>query len=427
MNETYKRTLLTGLIFLSVLPAALLVPLPAHTTDKSVALFGSQVAGYVGLLMLLWMYILGARSVFGLWFRDLAPVLKIHKLLGKYGSIAVLIHPLLVAYYYGESVLYSVVPHLGTNFERHVTLGRIAFLLMVVIWVTSVLVRKKLGHRPWKYIHYLAYISLPFALLHIPDVGSGFMSSTALRAYYFVVLMTLVVFSLLRLRGWIDSDKSEYRIEKHGELSEDTYLLELVPSGATSLQPRVGQYVYLKVGGFSEDHPFSVLGYDKTTGRLRLGYRVFGRFTKFLQTQNAGTQVRVSGPYGHFLHEIKPDQPFVCIAGGIGITPFVTPLMNREDGWLFYANRSRATATLADQLKNQLGSRYVGVFSRETSPEPGDETGYVDASLLSRHLPEPDSFQYFICGPEAMVESARQALKELGVSRRQIFTESFEF
>lgn len=427
MNEKTKRGLLAGLIILSLVPAATFVPLPTHVTAKSLSLFVSQITGYIGLLLLLWMYIIGARSVFALWFRDLAPILKLHKLLGKYGSIAILLHPLLVAYYYGESVLYSVIPHLSTNFERHVTLGRIAFLLVVVVWVTSVLMRKKLGHRPWKYIHYLAYISLPFALLHIPDVGSGFMSSVALKAYYLVVLLTLLIFSLLRLRGWLDSDKTSYRINRHSTISQDTYLLELTPLGGTHIRPRTGQYVYLKVGAVSEDHPFSVLGYDEGSGAITLGYRVFGRYTKFLRELPVGTTVRLSGPYGQFLHEIQPDAPFVCIAGGIGITPFVQPLLKQDNGWLFYANRSHETATLAEQLRARLGNRYVGVFSREDSLLPGEEAGYIRAELLKRRLSSPQDFQYFICGPEPMVESAIATLEELGVNPAQVFTESFEF
>lgn len=114
MNETTKRNLLIGLIFLSSAPALLLVPIPDHVTLKTFSLYASQVFGYFGLLLLLWSYIIGARSVFALWFRDLAPVLKIHKLLGKYGSLAVLLHPLLVTYYYGESLLYSAIPHIGS-------------------------------------------------------------------------------------------------------------------------------------------------------------------------------------------------------------------------------------------------------------------------------------------------------------------------
>lgn len=428
MNETTKRNLLIGLIFLSSAPALLLVPIPTHLTLKTLSLYGSQVSGYFGVILLLWMYIIGARSVFALWFRDLAPVLKIHKWLGKYGSLAVLLHPLLVAYYYGESLLYSAIPHIGTEFERHVTLGRIAFGLMVVIWLTSVLVRKKLGHRPWKYVHYLAYISLPFALLHIPGVGTGYAASMALKIYYFVIVVALFIFTLLRLRGLVDSDKSEYAITRHGKIADDTYLLELTPQADTWLKPRLGQYVFLKVGAVSEDHPFSVLAFDEATGKLTLGYRVFGRFTKFLQGQKISSNVRLSGPYGNFLQEVAPASPFVCIAGGIGVTPFVSPLMKSDgNGWLFYANRSRSSATLSDQLQAQLGERYVSIYSREENMLPGDEQGYVSAELLKRRLKTPDTFQYFICGPEPMVESSKRALKELGVAPGKIHTEAFEF
>lgn len=85
------------------------------------------------------MYILGAKSVMGLIFSDLAPVLSIHKWLGKYGVLAVFVHPLLVTFSFGESLLYSFIPHIGTLYERHVTLGRISFWLLLLTWFVSAL------------------------------------------------------------------------------------------------------------------------------------------------------------------------------------------------------------------------------------------------------------------------------------------------
>lgn len=97
------------------------------------------------------------------------------------------------------------------------------------------------------------------------------------------------------------------------------------------------------------------------------------------------------------------------------------------NGWLFYANRTRAGATLSDQLKNQLGNQFVGIFSRENELEPNEEQGYVSAELLKKRLQTPDAYQYFICGPEPMVEASKLALKELGISPKKIHTEAFEF
>jgi hypothetical protein len=79
MNESKKHALLIIIIILSLLPSVLLMKFPTHLSTASVALWLSAIVGYMGIVMLLWMYILGAKSVMGCVFRDLAPVLRIHK------------------------------------------------------------------------------------------------------------------------------------------------------------------------------------------------------------------------------------------------------------------------------------------------------------------------------------------------------------
>ena len=91
MTEQTKRRILVTLIILSVLPSALLPVAPTHFTLQTTTLYLSTITGYIGVMFLLWMYMLGARSVFGLLFHDLAPVMRIHKWLGKYGSVMILL------------------------------------------------------------------------------------------------------------------------------------------------------------------------------------------------------------------------------------------------------------------------------------------------------------------------------------------------
>jgi ferredoxin-NADP reductase len=46
---------------------------------------------------------------------------------------------------------------------------------------------------------------------------------------------------------------------------------------------------------------------------------------------------------------------------------------------------------------------------------------------LERTLP-PDcrTYEFFICGPEPMMDAAETALRDMGVSWRQIYTERFQ-
>ena len=389
----------------------------------------SAVVGYIGIVLLLWMYVLDAKSVMSMVFHDLAPVVRIHKALGKWGSLAVVLHPLLIIYSYGESLLYPLIPHIGTEFERHVTLGRIAFWLMVITAILSVYFRKRIGFRTWKYIHYLAYICVPFALLHIPNVGSQYMQHQLVKLYFFGLVMTFVIFTVLRIRGLFNLDKIAYTIISNQKITDDDYLLHLKPRG-TYLKPRRGQYVYLKLGFISEDHPFSVTQYNETTGELLLTYRKFGMFTKVASELQAQHTVYIGGPFGEFTREIdKLTTPVVYIAGGIGITPFIDRIIreskNREQ-WLFAANREPHSAVFVSTLKPFLPAHCVEIYESVPPNYQGIvETGYMNKAIIKKYLARPESYHYFVCGPPPMMAAVTKMLADMGIDQRRIHTETF--
>lgn len=429
MTETRTRSLLWGAIVASCVPIALVLHQPASITTRSATLHLSAIAGYVGIVLLLWMYILGAKSVMSLVFHDLAPILGIHKKLGKWGSLLIVLHPVLIVYSYGESLLYSIVPHLDTEFERHVTLGRIAFGMLLLTWVLSVYFRKRLGFRPWKYLHYLAYICVPFALLHVPDVGSQFMSYSSVKIYYFLLIVVFFIFTLIRIRSLFNLDKQPYTIKGNKKIGPDDYLLWLRPQ-STALSPRRGQYVYLKTGYISEDHPFSMTQYRDDIGDLYLTYRVFGEFTDHLSTLKPGKTVFVGGPFGRFTSHIdaEPAAPVVYISGGIGITPFVDRIISEHserEQWLFAANRTPQSAVLVSTVAPVLGPRCISVYSETTVRSKSVESGYITADILGRHLTDPSRFSYYICGPNAMMAAVRTTLRGMGIPDTHIHSETF--
>lgn len=430
MNERIKPKYIWPALVISFLPVLFILHTPAQFDLKPVALYLSAVTGYAGVLLLLWMYCLGAKSAMGLVFKDLAPVLEIHKNLGKYASIAFLLHPLFIIYSYGESLIYPLIPHIDTPFEQAVTLGRISFMIIVMLWISGVLLREKLGFRPWKYLHYFAYISLPFALLHVPNVGSQYMAWPLVRSYYFAIVGVFAIFSLIRLSSWLNLDRKPYIITSHQQLTPDDFVMTLKPTDAY-MEPKLGQYVYVKNGFISEDHPFSVTYYNPKTRELTLAYRVYGGFTKFLSKLTNGTEVQLGGPYGAFMSNLPSDDthPVVYVAGGIGITPFVQRILDENETreqWLFVANRTHASAVLVTDMQQHLGTHCVPVYSREPALK-GEEQGHISAELLSKYLTQPTRYSYYICGPKEFTTEARRILSNMGVQDMQVHSEKFSW
>lgn len=431
MTEHAKRRLAIIAILVSLLPAILILQPPATITLHTVALYVSAVVGYWGIVLLLWMYLLGTRAVTGLLFHDIAPVLTIHKWLGKYGIIAIFLHPVLITLSYGESWLYSLIPQVSTLTERHVLLGQISLWLLAVVWVSSALLRGRIAFRPWKYIHYLAYICIPFALLHVPDLGSQTMRSTVVKAYLLLLALTFIAFTIIRLRSISNLDKTRYSVVSHTRLTNNDFAVTLAPIGNRRLAPRKGQYVYVKLGVLSEDHPFSVARCNNETGELLLVYRTYGMYTKLLATLLPKTTVYLSGPYGEFTRELSPADttPVVYIAGGIGITPFVARILDENstrEQWLFMANRSPESAVLVPELTRMLPGRCIRFYSRYDGVLQTDEfSTRLSATAIASYLHDLSRYTYYVCGPAGMVAAIESELSSMGVPASQIHHEAF--
>lgn len=73
--------------------------------------------------------------------------------------------------YVNITVLDAVIPFVGDYQPLWLGLGTVAFDLMLAVAVTSLL-RRRIGHRAWRAVHWLAYASWPIALVHGIGIGT---------------------------------------------------------------------------------------------------------------------------------------------------------------------------------------------------------------------------------------------------------------
>ena len=160
-------------------------------------------------------------------------------------------------------------------------------------------------------------------------------------------------------------------------------------------------------------------------------------FKRVLKSAPAGTPVRLAEPGGEFTLDPVDSRPAVLLAGGIGITPFVS--MSRHAAserlarplWLFYSNRRPEDAPFLDELM-ALGERnpnyrcVATMTDMEKSARPWcGERGFVDQAMLERHLGGLSTAVYYIAGPPAMVEAMQEMLAAAGVGADAVRTDEF--
>src|SRR5205807_571774 len=89
----------------------------------------------------------------------------------------------------------AFVPFVSAYRPVWVGLGALAFDLLLAVLITSVL-RRYLGHRAWRMVHWLAYVSWPVALVH------GLATGTDVKASWLLVLTAACALAVL-IATWI--------------------------------------------------------------------------------------------------------------------------------------------------------------------------------------------------------------------------------
>jgi ferredoxin-NADP reductase len=126
----------------------------------------------------------------------------------------------------------------------------------------------------------------------------------------------------------------------------------------------------------------------------------------------------------------------VLIAGGVGITPMMSmirTLADRADKRpviLLYGSRDWESVTFReelDALPQRLNLSVVHVLEKPPAGWTG-EKGYINAAVLARHLPPPfANHEYYICGPDVMMDAIERALSELDVPVSKYHSERYSF
>jgi predicted ferric reductase len=395
----------------------------------------SAALGFVGLALMGLEFALVAR------FRSVAApfgtdaLVQFHRQIGLVGLAFVLVHVAL-------SAQWSMVLEFGPETTPwHVRFGMVSTAALLALIASSLWrLHLRLSYEWWHLVHaVLAVVVIVAALVHLILVDY-YINSVWKQALWVVMsaaFVTLLVW--VRIGKPLTLRRRPWTIERVMPERGETTTLTLRPDGHPGFRFKPGQYAWIVVdrSPFSlTQHPFSFSSNGESDGAIEISIKALGDFTSTVADLDTGTTVYVDGPHGVFSPDQYEGPGFCLIAGGVGVTPIMSMLRafaargERRPVIAFVANRDWDDATFREEIAALTGKLDLRIVHAVDNPPPGwsGERGRVDGDMLRRHLPPgAERWQFFVCGPNPMMDAMEDVLLEIRVAPDRIHTERFDW
>lgn len=244
--------------------------------------------------------------------------------------------------------------------------------------------------------------------------------------------------------------KRQYlKIAEVKEMAPDCKSYTLVPDtdkGTTALAYfGAGKYltVFETINGMPVTRAYSISSSPKDSleGKYVLTIKLVegGLVSRYIfDTWTVGTSVEVSAPSGNFEYQpLRDAKKVICLAGGSGITPFLSMANAIADGdedfemTLLYGSRNCDCILFREELEELEKKcdkiKVVHVLSEKklTKNLKGAEKGFITAELIEKYAPKDEPYSVFLCGPQQMYEFVDKELEKIGLPKKYIRHEMF--
>jgi predicted ferric reductase/mono/diheme cytochrome c family protein len=407
-----------------------LEPSTAATVTLSTIFYGTiRFLALVGFVLVLFQYVLSSKIK---WIEKdigLDKLFRIHKTCGIIGMIFVLIHPIVLVTS-GKIQSYEISQ--SSVRLAAVSIGVLTLSILCATGSSALLHRRlNLKYETWKYIHKANYIVFPLGFAHSLIMGSD-LATEPLRTFWLVLLVVYAAVLTYKLVNRVRVRSHPFKVTEVVQETHDTWSLYFT---GKNIDHKPGQFMSVQLvrdGKVSEPHPFTISS-SPTWGRLSITVKSVGDFTSTIGDTKTSDHAYVDAPYGAFSFLKHDTRELLFIAGGIGITPFMSMLRYIRDSQLerdivlMWANKTEQDIVFKDELESmatEMSSlNVVHVLSRQ--PNWPGEKGRIDVEKLKKYTSPLREPQCFICGPAPMLATMIRTLRELGVPKNRIHYEQF--
>lgn len=211
--------------------------------------------------------------------------------------------------------------------------------------------------------------------------------------------------------------QGKYRILKKLAIARNMYSIEIYcPEVAEIAQP--GQFVHIRVDGFTLRRPISICGIDSEKGIIRIVFEIRGDGTAEIAKLNEGMLIDMLAPLGHGFTVNSNFKKVILIGGGIG-TPPMLPLSEiyADRATIITGFRSSSAVILQEEF-SKTGAHVILC----TDDGIAGIHGFVTEPLKSL-LQKGDIDAVYACGPIPMLKGISALVSESNVGLCEISLE----
>ena len=394
------------------------------------------LSGTLGTILMSAAVIISARfSIVNKFFGGLDKVYEVHKLTAALGFAFGLIH-FLMSFSNRMMIKYGVIPEPAhsTNpltdtaiypfYKAGYAFLEPAFIILIIIVAIAII--RKVPYHIFKYTHKIIpilYLQIALHAFTVPFRG-GWVNTLGGYILQGMILFGAVgaIVTLFQLTGF----KHTYRgtISKKDKPSSDIIYLKIKLENTDNFKFNAGQFVFLKFEKSFEAHQFSVASYDASSKELEFYIKECGDFTKKLyENISENTAVKVEGPYGEFTFQDTGKQ--VWIAGGIGITPFlskINSLNGNETNNVELIYSYMGKSPFEDILVQQCAEKNVKLHIIDSQKE-----GLLTFDKIMELSPDIVSSTVWFCGPVMFRKVVEDGMKQNNISLNKLHFDNFSF
>jgi predicted ferric reductase len=384
-----------------------------------------QIFGLVGMVLFSITLILAGRYKFlDKFLKGLDKVYHNHHKLGAIAFILLLFHPLFLVVRYAMMSIHDAGLFFIPFINMPITWGIISLILMIIFLGITFYTRLK--YQIWKFTHKFMTLAFFFAVFHTLVISSDVSRSNLLR-YYILLFALAGLFSISR-KVFFDQlpiNRYRYKVKNINQLNQDVVEVEMI-----SLNKKMifapGQFAFFKFKSgkvSSESHPFSISS-STSENNLKIIVKNLGDYTNLLKKLRVNDGVLVDGPYGNFSYKKIKNKNQIWIAGGIGITPFLSMAKTLESDYkvdLYYSVKGNKDAIRVGDLQEVARRNPNFRYKLWVT----NDNGYIKLEIISKMSGSLNDKEIFLCGPSGFMESLESQFISLGINAKKIHYENF--